>query len=84
MDSWFVTDNLIKRIRAIKNGAMHLQEAYKLDKRRYLVKEKEMNSHQIMQKNERLNSKYCRKYKSRYISLVVDYKGERVRLFFIR
>jgi hypothetical protein len=30
------------------------------------------------------NSKYSRKYKSTYISTVVDYKGEKVRVVFIR
>ena len=56
----------------------------KLDKRQYLVDKKLLNAHQLITKNERKNSIYSRKYKSTYISLVVDYKGEKVRLFFIR
>jgi len=84
MDSWFVNDYMIKSIRAIKKGAMHLLGMCKLDKRQYLVDKKLLNAHQLITKNERKRSKYSRKYKSTYISLVVDYKGEKVRLFFIR
>jgi hypothetical protein len=84
MDSWFVNDNMIKRVRSIKKGAMHILGMCKLDKRKYLVDKKELNAHQLITKNERKQSRYSRKYKSTYIPLVVDYKGEKVRLFFIR
>src|SRR5690606_22479505 len=43
-----------------------------------------MNAQQLITKNERKRSKYSRKYKSTYIPLVVDYKGEKVRLFLVR
>ena len=84
MDSWFVNDYMIKSVRAIKKGAMHLLGMCKLDIRKYLVDKKEMNAHQLITKNERKRSKYSRKYKSTYISLIADYKGTKVRLFFIR
>lgn len=84
MDSWFVNDYMIKSVRAIKKGAMHLLGMCRLDKRKYLVDKKEMNAHQLITKNERKRSKYSRKYKSTYISLIADYKGVKVRLFFIR
>ena len=84
MDSWFVNDYMIKRIRSIKKGAMHLLGMCKIDRRKYLVGNKEMNAHQLIVKNQRKNSKYSRKHKSTYISMVVDYKGEKVRLFFLR
>lgn len=84
MDSWFVNDYMIKSVRAIKNGAMHLLGMCKLDRRQYLIDKKELNAHQLITKNERKNSRYSRKYKSTYISLVADYKGVKVRLFFIR
>jgi len=84
MDSWFVNDYMIKSVRAIKNGAMHLLGMCKLDRRQYLIDKKLLNAHQLITKNERKRSKYSRKYKSTYISLVVDYKGEKVRLFCIR
>jgi hypothetical protein len=84
MDSWFVNDYIIKNIRAIKNGTMHVLGMCKIDNRKYSVNKKELNVKQIITKNERKNSKHSKKYKSRYISLVVDYKGETVRLFCIR
>ena len=84
MDSWFVNDYMIKSVRAIKNGAMHLLGMCRLDRRKYVVDKKELNAHQLITRNERKKSRYCRKYKSTYISLVADYKGVKVRLFFIR
>lgn len=84
MDSWFVNDSMIKSVRGIKNGAIHLLGMCRLDRRKYLFDTKELNAHQLITKNERKRSKYSRKYKSTYISLVVDYKGTKVRLFLIR
>jgi hypothetical protein len=84
MDSWFVNDYMIKSVRSIKKGAMHLLGMCKIDRRKYKVGNKELNAHQLIAKNQRKNSKYSRKYKSTYVSMVVDYKGEKVRLFLIR
>lgn len=84
MDSWFVNDYMIKSVRGIKNGTIHLLGMCRLDRRKYLFDTKELNAHQLITKNERKRSKYSRKYKSTYISMVVDYKGTRVRLFLIR
>jgi len=84
MDSWFVNDYMIKSIRSIKKGAMHLLGMCKIDRRKYLVGNREMNAHQLIVKNQRKNSKYSRKHKSTYIPVVADYKGEKVRLYFIR
>ena len=84
MDSWFVNDQMIKSVRGIKKGVMHILGMCKLDKRKYLIANKSMNAKQLIIKNERKNSKYSRKYKSFYIPVVVDYKGEKVRLFFIK
>ena len=84
MDSWFTNDYMIKSIRSIKNGAMHLLGMCKMDKRKYCLNGKELNSHQIITRNERKRSKYSRKHKSRYITVVADYKGEKVKLFYIK
>ena len=75
MDSWFVNDCMIKSVRSIKNGAMHLLGMCRIDRRKYLVDKKLYNAFQLILKYERKKSKYSRKYKSTYISLVVDYKG---------
>jgi len=84
MDSWFVNDYMIKSVRAIKNGAMHVLGMCKIDNRKYLVDKKELNAHQLIAKYERKNSRYSKKFRSRYLSLVANYKGETVRLFFIK
>lgn len=84
MDSWFVNDFIIKGIRSIKNGAMHVLGLCKIDKRKYRSMGKMMNAKQLIVKHERKTGKYSKKHKSHYIPLVVDYKGETVKLFFIR
>jgi hypothetical protein len=84
MDSWFVTDFLIKSIRGIKNGSMHVLGLCKLDKRQYLIQNKKFNAKELIVKHERKAKKYSRNYRSHYIPLVVDYKGEAVKLFFIK
>ena len=84
MDSWFVNDYMIKSIRSIKNGAMHILGMCKVDNRKYVYNKKELNAHQLILKLERKNGKYSRKFKSHYMSVVVDYKGQPVRLFFIK
>jgi hypothetical protein len=84
MDSWFTNDYMIKSIRSIKKGAIHLLGMCKMDNRKYCVNKKELNSRQIIVRNERKHSKNSRKHKSCYITVVADYKGEKVKLFYIR
>jgi hypothetical protein len=84
MDSWFTNDYVIKSIRSIKNGALHFLGMCKIDSRKYDVGGKPLNSHQIITRNQRKRGKYSRKHKSEYIAIVADYKGTRVKLFYIR
>jgi len=84
MDSWFVNDHMIKSVRSLKKGAIHLLGMCKMDRRQYMLDKKVMNAHQLITKNKRKKSKYSRKYKSTYITLVADYKGTKVKLFFIQ
>lgn len=84
MDSWFINDYLIKGIRGIKNGMLHVLGLCRLDKRKYFLGGKFQNARELIVKHEYKRKKYSKKYKSHYISLVVDYKGEKVKLFFIR
>ncbi len=67
-----------------KNGVMHILGMCKMDKRKYLIDKKELNSNQLITKYERKRGKYSKKNKSHYIPLIVDYKGITVRLFLIR
>lgn len=84
MDSWFTNDYVIKSIRAIKGGAMHVLGMCKLDNRKYSISGKEINSAQIITRHSRKKSKYSRKHKSHYFVVLADYKGETVKLFYIK
>ncbi len=84
MDSWFIGDQIIKAIRGIKNGAIHVLGLCKTDRRKYVIQNQEYTFKQLLTKYERKRGKYSRKYKSRYIPLVVDYKQQRVKLFLTR
>jgi len=84
MDTWFTHEYIISSIRSIKEGMLHIIGMCRMDNRKYLVDGKELNSKQIITRYERKKGKYSRKYKSRYITIVADYKGEKVKLFYIK
>lgn len=84
MDSWFTNDYIIKAVRSIKKGVLHIIGMCKLDKRQYKVDGKQLNSHQIIASKNRKYGNYSRKFKSRYIPVIVDYKGEKAKLFLIQ
>jgi hypothetical protein len=86
MDSWFVNDNMLKEIRKIRNGLLHVVGMCKMDRRKFEVDGKERNSQTIIMMNEFDSSKVhsCRKYKSRYIEVKANYKGMPVKLFYIK
>jgi hypothetical protein len=86
MDSWFVTDFMLKGVRKIRKGMLHVVGMCKMDKRQFCVDGKERNSQTIIKMNEHKSSKVhsCRKYKSRYFSVVANYKGTPVKLFYIK
>ena len=86
MDSWFVTDFMLKEIRKLRNGILHVVGMCKMDKRKFEVNGKEFNSQTIIRMNEHNSRKVhsCRKYKSRYFVVVANYKGTPVKLFYIK
>ncbi len=84
VDSWFTNDMFIKSIRGIKNGMMHLLGMCKIDNRKYKYNGKDLNSNQIISRYSRKQTHYSRKYKSQYFSIIADYKGEKVKLFYIK
>ena len=84
MDSWFVNDTIIQGIRSIKNCCLHVLGMCRLDRRKYTFDGKELNAKELIARYERKRSRYSRKHKSKYIPLVVDYKGHRVRLFLVK
>ena len=86
MDSWFVNDYMLKEIRKIRNGLMHVVGMCKMDKRKFDVNGKERASQTIIAMSEHDSSKVhsSSKYKSRYITIVAGYKGMPVKLFYIK
>jgi IS4 transposase len=86
MDSWFVTDFMLKGVRSIRKGMLHVVGMCKMDKRKFCVDGKERNSQTIIKMNENNSRKVhsCRKYKSRYFTVVANYKGTPVKLFYIK
>lgn len=84
MDSWFVNDKVIKSIRKIAKGVLHVLGMCKMNNTKYKIEGQEWNAHQIIMRKERKMKKYSRKHHSHYIPVVVDYKGTMVKLFFIR
>jgi hypothetical protein len=86
MDSWFVTDFMLKGIRKIRRGMLHVVGMCKMDKRKFEVDGKERNSQAIIAMNGNNSSKVrsCPKYKSRYFVVQANYKGMPVKLFYIK
>ena len=86
MDSWFVNDFMLKEIRNIRKGMLHVVGICKLDKRLFSVEGKARNSQTIIKMNENDSSKVrsSRKYKSRYFVVVANYRGVPVKLFYIK
>jgi len=86
MDSWFVTDYMLKEVRKIRKGMLHVVGMCKMDKRRFEVNGKARNSETIIRMNETDDNKVrsCKKYQSRYFVVVANYKGMPVKLFYIK
>lgn len=86
MDSWFVTDFMLKSIREIKGGLLHATGICKMDKRKFEVNGKLYNSQTIITMNENKRGRLhaCRKFKSKYMTLVATYNGTPVKLFYIK
>ena len=85
MDSWFVTDTMLKEVRKIRKGMLHIVGMCKIN-RKFEIDGKERNSQTIIKMNETHSNRIhsCRKYKSRYFSVIANYKGTPVKLFYIK
>jgi hypothetical protein len=86
MDSWFVTDSMLKEIRKIRKGIMHVVGMCKMDKRKFEIDKKEYNSQTIIKLNETKAGKVhvSRKFHSKYMVIEANYKGIPVKLFYIK
>ncbi|MDR2424841.1 MAG: transposase [Prevotellaceae bacterium] len=86
IDSWFVTDFMLKEIRKIRKGMLHVVGMCKMDKRKFDIGGKEYNSQTIVKMNEVKRGKVreSRKFRSRYMVVDAEYKGQPVKLFYIK
>jgi hypothetical protein len=86
MDSWFVNDFMLKEIRKIRNGLLHVVGMCKMDRRMFEVDGKERNSQTIIRMNEYNSHKVhsCTRFKSRYFAVIANYKRTPVKLFHIK
>ncbi|MDR3339468.1 MAG: transposase [Candidatus Symbiothrix sp.] len=86
MDSWFVSDFMIKGIRSLRKGRMHVIGMCKMDKRKFTVSGHEYNSQTIIAKTEVQKKELhtSRKYHSTYMIVHAEYKGVPVKLFYIK
>jgi IS4 transposase len=85
MDSWFVNDEVIKGIRRIKRGLLHVVGICKMDRRKFAVGKMEYNSRAIININTRQGKIHnSKKYKSQYMVVQATYKGVPVKLFYVR
>ncbi|MEA2096071.1 MAG: transposase [Candidatus Cloacimonadota bacterium] len=81
MDKWFISEDMIRVIRKLKKGIVHLIAACKMDRRKYFYQGKQFTAKQILAMNK-TKIKHCRSLKMLYIPVIVEYKGTKMFLFF--
>jgi len=85
IDSWFVNDSMLKSVRAIKQGILHVVGICKMDNRKFTVEGKELNSKAIISIRRKQGKKRHNKaFKSDFIQVTALYKGLPVTLFYIK
>lgn len=85
MDGWFLGEEVIKAIRGLKKGALHVVGVCKMDRRKFTLGVKQYNSHTIIRMNESKGKvRNNKKYKSQYIVVEALYKGVPVKLFYVK
>ena len=81
MDKWFISEELINFIRNLSKGHIHVIAACKKDRRKYTYRGKLYNAQELLRMNID-KRKHCRSMKMSYISILVEYKGIPLRLYF--
>lgn len=83
-DSWFTSEAIMRFVRGLRGGAMHLVGLAKMDGTRYLVRGKWHRASELVALYERTESRLCRKYKCRYIQMSGTRGGQDVRIYLVR
>ena len=84
MDKWYFGKGLIKEVRRIKDGAIHVITLLKKKDTRFTVDGKPISATLLIQRQERKGLTTCRQYKSSYARVKAEYDGIPVQLFIIR
>ena len=83
VDKWFLCEKIIKTVRKLKKGTIHILAPCKMDKRKYIYQGEEYTARALLNKL-RKSFKRCRFLHCHYIRVVVIYKGHKLCLFFNR
>ena len=84
MDEWYFGKDLMKEVRAIKDGAIHIITLLRKKDTHFMVDGKRLSATLLMHMQERKGFTTCRQYKSRYARVKAEYDGMPVQLFIIR
>lgn len=81
MDKWFISEKVIKVIRLLRKGRIHIVAACRKDKRKYVFRGKAHTASELLAMNKE-KKKHCRSMKTLYIVVYAEYKGVPIKLFF--
>ena len=84
VDKWFFGEDFIKKVRSIKDGAIHVITLLRNKTTGFTVDGKRISAKVLIQRQERIGFKACRQYKSLYARVKAEYNGIPVQLFIIR
>ena len=84
MDKWFFGKDLMKEVRAINDGAIHIITLLRKKDTLFTVDGKRLSATLLIHMQERKGFTTCRQYKSRYARVKAEYDGMPVQLFIIR
>lgn len=82
-DSWFITEKFIKEIQLIKSKKK-INIIGLLKSNRILVIKNKTVKADLIPELERKNIKYCKKFKCNYITLIAEYKGITLKIFWVK
>lgn len=83
MDTWFVSASLVKSVREIGDGAIHVVGRLKMGADRYADGGRRHNVHELIALHSR-EAKACHKYKCMYFEVRVKMGDVPVKIFFVK
>lgn len=83
-DSWFTCMELINQVRTMLKGTVHFLGMVVMNRHKFEYNGKSYTTSGLIALLERKTSHYSRKFKCRYIDVVVHYQGVEFRLFLVK